>query len=148
MREHILLMFPIEWCKVGVGICYDMRFPELAALYAKKGCKLLCYPGAFNMTTGPVHWELLTRARCGQLYPVQIVITTPPFLPPFSGHWTTRSTWLLLLQRGMKVPRISLGLIQHLLIHGTTERPAQYNIPLTLYQPMMANAVMTFVNSP
>ena len=52
-----------EWCKVGLGICYDVRFPELALLYAKQGCKMLCYPGAFNMTTGPAHWELLLRSR-------------------------------------------------------------------------------------
>uniref|UniRef100_A0A3B3UFC3 omega-amidase n=1 Tax=Poecilia latipinna TaxID=48699 RepID=A0A3B3UFC3_9TELE len=49
------------FCRVGVGICYDMRFAELAQLYNRK-CQLLVYPGAFNMTTGPAHWELLQRA--------------------------------------------------------------------------------------
>ena len=49
--------------KVGLGICYDLRFPELAMAYASKGCQLLCFPGAFNMVTGPLHWELLQRAR-------------------------------------------------------------------------------------
>ncbi|EDO27394.1 predicted protein, partial [Nematostella vectensis] len=58
-----LTILDTEYCKIGIGICYDMRFPELAQLYAKKGCHLLLYPGAFNMTTGPAHWELLTRAR-------------------------------------------------------------------------------------
>ncbi|XP_069495271.1 omega-amidase NIT2 isoform X2 [Ambystoma mexicanum] len=56
-------MFDTPYCKVGVGICYDMRFPELAQIYTKKGCQLLVYPGAFNMTTGPAHWELLQRSR-------------------------------------------------------------------------------------
>lgn len=51
------------WGKIGVGICYDLRFPELAILMRQKGCKMLVYPGAFNMTTGPAHWELLQRAR-------------------------------------------------------------------------------------
>jgi len=62
--------FPTPWCEVGVGICYDIRFAELAQVYAQKGCKLLVYPGAFNMTTGPAHWELLSRARAvdNQLY--------------------------------------------------------------------------------
>lgn len=51
-------------CVVGVGICYDVRFPELAMLQARQlGAKLLVFPGAFNMTTGPAHWELLLRAR-------------------------------------------------------------------------------------
>jgi omega-amidase len=48
---------------LGIGICYDIRFPELAAVYASRGAHILIYPGAFNMTTGPVHWELLQRAR-------------------------------------------------------------------------------------
>jgi omega-amidase len=48
---------------VGLGICYDLRFPELAALSTARGAQLLVYPGAFNTTTGPAHWELLLRAR-------------------------------------------------------------------------------------
>ncbi len=47
----------------GVGICYDMRFPELARLMTLKGAKLLIYPGAFGPETGPAHWELTLRAR-------------------------------------------------------------------------------------
>ncbi|XP_024018505.1 omega-amidase, chloroplastic [Morus notabilis] len=56
--------------RIGVGICYDLRFQELAMIYAARGAHLLCYPGAFNMTTGPLHWELLQRARAAdnQLY--------------------------------------------------------------------------------
>lgn len=69
-----LLTFDTEWCKIGVAICYDLRFQEMAALYSQKGCKLICYPGAFNMTTGPVHWELLLRGRAldNQLYAAAI----------------------------------------------------------------------------
>lgn len=58
-----LTVFDTPYCKVGLGICYDLRFAQLAQLYAKQGCKLLFYPGAFNMTTGPLHWELLQRGR-------------------------------------------------------------------------------------
>lgn len=49
--------------KVAVAICYDIRFPELAAVAARKGCFLLLYPGAFNLTTGALHWSLQARAR-------------------------------------------------------------------------------------
>eukprot|EP00112_Aurelia_sp_Birch-Aquarium-sp1_P016652 Seg3796.1 transcript_id=Seg3796.1/GoldUCD/mRNA.D3Y31 product="Omega-amidase NIT2" protein_id=Seg3796.1/GoldUCD/D3Y31 len=65
-----LLTFEAGPCKVGIGICYDMRFPELAHLYDQKGCNLLIYPGAFNMTTGPAHWQSLitSRALDNQLY--------------------------------------------------------------------------------
>lgn len=51
------------WGGLGVGICYDIRFPEFAALMRQRGASILVYPGAFNMTTGPAHWELLQRAR-------------------------------------------------------------------------------------
>lgn len=56
--------------KLGIGICYDIRFSEMATLYQKAGCFMIFYPGAFNMTTGPLHWELLTRSRAvdNQLY--------------------------------------------------------------------------------
>ncbi|XP_047942703.1 omega-amidase, chloroplastic-like [Salvia hispanica] len=56
--------------RIGIGICYDIQFQELAAIYASRGAHLLCYPGAFNMTTGPLHWELMQRARAAdfQLY--------------------------------------------------------------------------------
>lgn len=56
--------------RIGLGICYDMRFPEMAMVAARRGCKLMIYPGAFNMTTGPMHWELLQRSRAldNQMY--------------------------------------------------------------------------------
>ena len=59
-----LTHFSTKWGEVGLGICYDIRFPEMARLYSVQfGCKLLIYPAAFNTTTGPLHWSLLVRAR-------------------------------------------------------------------------------------
>lgn len=49
--------------RTGIGICYDLRFPEYARILALAGAQLLVYPGAFNPVTGPAHWELLLRAR-------------------------------------------------------------------------------------
>ncbi|XP_014232638.1 omega-amidase NIT2 [Trichogramma pretiosum] len=62
--------FEVKNCKIGLGICYDIRFEEMAKLYRKQGCSMLIYPAAFNMTTGPLHWSLLQRARANdnQLY--------------------------------------------------------------------------------
>ncbi|MCS5698110.1 hypothetical protein NZK32_03530 [Cyanobium sp. FGCU-52] len=49
---------------LGLLICYDIRFPELALLMQQRqGCSLLACPAAFNTTTGPRHWHLLMRAR-------------------------------------------------------------------------------------
>ena len=49
--------------KIGVAVCYDVRFPELFKRMALEGAKLIVLPAAFNTTTGPAHWELLMRAR-------------------------------------------------------------------------------------
>ncbi|MCJ1309628.1 hypothetical protein MMC25_003288 [Agyrium rufum] len=48
---------------IAMAICYDIRFPELATIAARKGAFLLLYPGAFNLTTGALHWSLQARAR-------------------------------------------------------------------------------------
>ena len=58
-----LATFDTPYGRVGIAICYDIRFPLLAMLLRAAGCRLLVYPGAFNLTTGPAHWELLQRAR-------------------------------------------------------------------------------------
>ncbi|CAL1689471.1 unnamed protein product [Lasius platythorax] len=67
---NTLTTFEAKGCKIGIGICYDIRFEEMARLYRNKGCQMLIYPAAFNMTTGPLHWSLLQRARANdnQLY--------------------------------------------------------------------------------
>jgi omega-amidase len=52
-----------EYGKIGLAICYDIRFPELAMIASRKGAFLLVYPGAFNTTTGPMHWSLQAQAR-------------------------------------------------------------------------------------
>ncbi|NBG87031.1 carbon-nitrogen hydrolase family protein [Isachenkonia alkalipeptolytica] len=49
--------------KIGIAICYDVRFPELFQIMEKEGARLVVIPGAFNTTTGPAHWELLMRSR-------------------------------------------------------------------------------------
>ena len=88
--------FDTPWCKVGVGICYDIRFPALAQIMTQMGCKLLVYPGAFNLTTGPAHWELLQRARAvdNQLY---VATCSPARNPEMDyqawGHSSVINPW-------------------------------------------------------
>ncbi|MDQ7788835.1 MAG: carbon-nitrogen hydrolase family protein [Eubacteriales bacterium] len=57
---------------IGVAICYDVRFPELIRSLSLKGAQVVVIPAAFNMITGPAHWELLLRARAvdNQVYTV------------------------------------------------------------------------------
>lgn len=52
-----------ERLKVGLGVCYDIRFDEFARVYQNMGCSLLIYPGAFDLYTGPMHWQLLAKGR-------------------------------------------------------------------------------------
>jgi omega-amidase len=52
-----------EYGLLGIGICYDIRFPEPAMIAARRNAFALIYPGAFNLTTGALHWSLLGRAR-------------------------------------------------------------------------------------
>lgn len=61
-----------EYGTIAFAICYDIRFPELATIAARKGAFALIYPGAFNVTTGELHWQLLARARAidNQMYVV------------------------------------------------------------------------------
>lgn len=49
--------------KFGVAICFDIRYPMQAFQYTEQGTSFIVYPGAFNMVTGPLHWELSARAR-------------------------------------------------------------------------------------
>lgn len=59
-----IVTFDTEYCKFGLGICYDIRFPELGILMAKQGAKALIYPGNFTVHTGGMqHWDLLLKAR-------------------------------------------------------------------------------------
>ncbi|AYD40312.1 carbon-nitrogen hydrolase family protein [Clostridium fermenticellae] len=63
-----------KWGKIGVEICYDIRFPELMRTMAMNGAKIVFVPASFNMTTGPAHWEILFKSRAldNQIYIVGV----------------------------------------------------------------------------
>jgi predicted amidohydrolase len=73
--------------KIGLTICYDVRFPYLYRALAKAGAQILTVPAAFTRSTGEAHWEILLRARA---------IETGSFvLAPAQGglHEDGRGTW-------------------------------------------------------
>jgi predicted amidohydrolase len=53
----------VDGVKVGLTICYDLRFPTLHGALAKAGAEILTVPSAFTRPTGAAHWEVLLRAR-------------------------------------------------------------------------------------
>lgn len=67
-----VVLFDTEYGRMGLMICFDFRFPEMSRLMALAGAKAIFVPAAFNMTTGPAHWELLFRSRAldNQLYTI------------------------------------------------------------------------------
>jgi len=69
-------VFDTEFGPMGLCICYDFRFPELARRMVLDGAQVILVPAAFNMTTGPAHWELLYRSRAvdNQVFTVGTVL--------------------------------------------------------------------------
>jgi len=55
--------FKLPWGKLGLTICYDLRFPNLYRKLSKAGCLFLSAPSAFTETTGKRHWHSLLKAR-------------------------------------------------------------------------------------
>lgn len=75
------------WGKLGLTVCYDIRFPHLHRQLAKAGAAMIAVPAAFTVPTGEAHWETLLRARA---------IETGAFvLAPAQGgaHEDGRKTW-------------------------------------------------------
>lgn len=58
-----LVTFDTDFATVGLGICYDLRFPELFSSLANRGADLIVLPAAFTKHTGKDHWQSLLRAR-------------------------------------------------------------------------------------
>lgn len=79
-----LTVIDTEFCRLGVVICFDVRFPELIRLLSLEGVQLVVIPAAFNTTTGPAHWEITMRTRAvdNQVY----VVAASPARNPETGY--------------------------------------------------------------
>ena len=58
----------LPWGKIGLSVCYDLRFPNLYRKLSKSGCLFLSIPSAFTETTGKKHWHSLLKARAIENY--------------------------------------------------------------------------------
>jgi predicted amidohydrolase len=61
--DELVVSETSDGTKVGLSVCYDVRFPELYRILALRGALILTVPANFTRTTGEAHWELLLRAR-------------------------------------------------------------------------------------
>lgn len=60
-NELVVVDTPVG--KLGIGVCYDVRFPEMFRYLFNQGAEIIALPSAFTVKTGEAHWELLTRSR-------------------------------------------------------------------------------------
>ncbi|NLB52624.1 MAG: carbon-nitrogen hydrolase family protein [Syntrophomonadaceae bacterium] len=69
-----ITLFEYKNIKFGLMVCYDCRFPELARILAMEGAQVIIMPGNFNLTSGPLFWELMLRTRAvdNQVYMVGV----------------------------------------------------------------------------
>jgi predicted amidohydrolase len=61
--DQIVLSETADGTKLGLTICYDLRFPELYRILALRGARVVTAPANFTRVTGEAHWEVLVRAR-------------------------------------------------------------------------------------
>jgi deaminated glutathione amidase len=81
------IVVPTPVGRVGLSVCYDVRFPELFRMLQEQGAEILCLPAAFTAATGRAHWETLVRARA--IENLSYVIA-----PAQAGmHESGRETW-------------------------------------------------------
>jgi len=77
----------LPWGKLGLSICYDLRFPNMYRKISKKGSLFIAVPSAFTKTTGKKHWHTLLRARAIENF-------CYIFAPAQHGtHWNGRKTF-------------------------------------------------------
>lgn len=101
--------------RIGLTVCYDLRFPQLHRALAKAGAEILTVPAAFTPVTGAAHWEVLLRARaietgCFVLAPAQCgsheVIEGPPRRT--HGHSLAVAPWGEVLADGGTEPGVTV----------------------------------------
>lgn len=112
-------VFDSEFGKIGVCVCFDYRFPELGRLMALMGARLVLCPAAFNMTTGPAHWELMFRAQA--MFNQYYTVGTAPALDNDAnyhswGHSIAVSPWGDVInqmgtEEGYQIAELDLSLV-------------------------------------
>ena len=91
-----ITVFDTEFGKMGLAICFDVRFPQMFKEMADQGCHLIFLPASFTETTGAAHWETLVRSRAldNQLYVAACATANNPDAKFKSwGHSIVTTPW-------------------------------------------------------
>ena len=104
------VLIEIDGWRVGLSICYDLRFPELYREHARRGADIIVAPSNFTKATGEAHWELLTRTRavenqCFLLAPNQCGINPDSGVESY-GNSIAVDPWGKVLCRANATPTI------------------------------------------
>lgn len=115
------------WGKVGLAICFDLRFPELFRVLSGKGAQMILLPSAFTVPTGQAHWEVLVRARaienqCFVLAPAQTGACGDNRIT--YGHSLVVSPWGEILSMQGETEGLSLCPIDFKIIEDSKNRVA------------------------
>ncbi len=108
--------------KVGMSVCYDLRFPELYRRHSEAGAVLLTVPSAFTVATGKDHWEVLLRARAIEN---QAYVLAPaqqgrhPKDRMTWGHSMLVDPWGLVIARASEGEGLAIGEVNSALIEKT-----------------------------
>jgi predicted amidohydrolase len=120
-----LVVVEIDGIRVGLTICYDVRFPELFRALAAAGAEVLLVPAAFTQTTGEAHWHTLLRARAIENHafvvaPATVHSPTTDYTDAFAtyGHALVVGPWGDILAdlgesaEGVQVVELDLGEVE------------------------------------
>ncbi|GHU65032.1 carbon-nitrogen hydrolase [Clostridia bacterium] len=89
-------IFDTEFGRLGLAVCFDVRFPEMFREMAAQGCHLIFLPAAFTLTTGAAHWETLLKSRAldNQLFFAACgPARNPDAIYASWGHTTVTTPW-------------------------------------------------------
>lgn len=102
-------VFDTPFGRIGLCICFDFRFQELAQSMTRQGARIIAVPAAFNMTTGPAHWELLFRQRAvdNQIFTIGVSPARDPQASYVAyGHSMAADPWGTVLCQAEDQPAV------------------------------------------
>jgi predicted amidohydrolase len=118
-------MFDCLGFKVGVAVCFDVRFPEFMQCYGSAGADLLCVPAAFTQPTGQGHWHVSMRSRAIDLQAYVAACSPAPnpslgFIP--YGHSMLVDPWGEVLAEAGESEKVVFGIVDRERIRAVRER--------------------------